>query len=268
MGVHTCEATATDEGYVGIGVHRGARVASAGHGGQVLLSQATRELLDEGSDSLGLRDLGEHRLKDLTQPQRLYQLVADGLEGEFPALKTLENRPTNLPAQPTPLVGRLGELSEICELARRDDVRLVTLTGPWWRRQDPARAAGGGRAPRHVSRRRLLRSRWPRRPTPSSSCRRSRRRSASRTPGSRRWRRTWRRRSSCSSSTTWSRSSTPRHGSPSCAARARGSSSSPRAASRCASGPSASTPCRRSNCGTTRSSCSSSGRRRRGRTSS
>jgi predicted ATPase/class 3 adenylate cyclase len=130
MGVHTCEATPTDEGYVGIGVHRGARVASAGHGGQVLLSQATRELLDEGSDSLGVRDLGEHRLKDLTQAQRLYQLVADGLEGEFPALKTLETRPTNLPAQPTPLVGRLSELSEICDLARRDDVRLVTLTGP------------------------------------------------------------------------------------------------------------------------------------------
>ncbi len=130
MGVHTCEATATDEGYVGIGVHRGARVASAGHGGQVLLSQATRELLEEGPDSLGLRDLGEHRLKDLTQPQRLYQLVGAGLDLEFPSLKTLENRPTNLPAQPTPLVGRVSELGEICDLARRDDVRLVTLTGP------------------------------------------------------------------------------------------------------------------------------------------
>jgi predicted ATPase/class 3 adenylate cyclase len=129
MGVHTCEATATEEGYVGIGVHRGARVASAGHGGQVLVSQATRELIDEGSDSLGVRDLGEHRLKDLTQPQRLYQLVADGLELEFPALKTLENRPTNLQAQPTPLIGRTRELEEITELVRTGG-RIVTLTGP------------------------------------------------------------------------------------------------------------------------------------------
>jgi predicted ATPase/class 3 adenylate cyclase len=130
MGIHTCEATATDNGYVGIGVHRGARVASAGHGGQVLLSQTTRDLLaEQGDDLLTMRDLGEHRLKDLTQPQRLYQLAGEGLASEFPALKTLENRPTNLPAQATPLVGRVQELEELCELVRADG-RIVTLTGP------------------------------------------------------------------------------------------------------------------------------------------
>ena len=131
MGVHTSEAQATETGYVGLGVHRGARVAAAGHGGQVLLSQTTKDLLeDEGDEALGVRDLGEHRLKDLTEAQRLYQLVGDGLDAEFPPLKTLEDRPTNLPAQATPFVGREREVGEVAERLRRDDVRLVTLTGP------------------------------------------------------------------------------------------------------------------------------------------
>jgi predicted ATPase/class 3 adenylate cyclase len=128
MGIHTCEATPTDEGYVGIGVHRGARVAAAGHGGQVLLSQTTRDLLEDAPEAVAVLDLGEHRLKDLTQPQRLYQLLGEGLEREFPALKTLEGRPTNLPTQPTPLVGRVRELDRVGELLR--GARVVTLTGP------------------------------------------------------------------------------------------------------------------------------------------
>jgi predicted ATPase/class 3 adenylate cyclase len=126
MGLHTGEPTLTGEGYVGIDLHRGARVTAAAHGGQVLLSQTTRELLAD----LPVRDLGEHRLKDLSQPQRLYQLLGDGLESDFPPPRTLENRPTNLPVQPTPLVGRERELEEILELLRRDRVRLLTLTGP------------------------------------------------------------------------------------------------------------------------------------------
>ena len=100
-------------------VHRAARVMSAGHGGQVVLSQTTRDLLDEAFE---LQDLGEHRLKDLSAPQRLFQLGP----GEFPDLKTLHQ--TNLPVQPTPLVGRDSELAEAGALLRGN--RLVTLVGP------------------------------------------------------------------------------------------------------------------------------------------
>jgi predicted ATPase len=123
MGLHTGEPTRTEEGYVGIDVHRAARVMAAGHGGQVLLSQTTRDLL---GDELPLRDLGEHRLKDLASAIRLHQL---GYK-EYPPLKTLESRPTNLPLQPTRLVGREREVEEVASLLRRDDVRLLTLTGP------------------------------------------------------------------------------------------------------------------------------------------
>ncbi len=131
IGIHTGEPTVTAEGYVGIDVHRVARVMSAGHGGQVLLTQSTRDLLpEELSDAVSLRDLGEHRLKDLTQPQRLYQLVIPGLENDFPALKTLEGRPTNLPIQPTVLIGREQQVKEAVALLRREGIRLVTLTGP------------------------------------------------------------------------------------------------------------------------------------------
>jgi len=130
MGIHTGQATLHDRGYVGIDVHRGARIMSASHGGQVLLSQPTRYLLgDDLAGGLGVRDLGEHRLKDLTS-QRLYQVLIPGLESKFPALKTLENRPTNLPTQPTPLIGRQRELDQAGSLLRRNDVRLLTLTGP------------------------------------------------------------------------------------------------------------------------------------------
>src|ERR671924_1133048 len=130
IGIHTGEPTVTGEGYVGIDVHRAARVMSAGHGGQVLLTRSTRDLLpEELSDAVSLRDLGEHRLKDLTQPQRLYQLLIPGLENDFPALKTLEARPTNLPIQPTPLIGREQQVTEAMTLVRREGIRLVTLTG-------------------------------------------------------------------------------------------------------------------------------------------
>jgi predicted ATPase/class 3 adenylate cyclase len=118
MGLHTGEPTVTGEDYVGIDVHRAARIAAAGHGGQILLSQATRDLVR--SDRL--RDLGAHRLKDLAAPERLYQLGED----EFPPLKTVDQ--TNLPVQPTPFVGRERELAEV--LALLDLHRIVTLTGP------------------------------------------------------------------------------------------------------------------------------------------
>jgi predicted ATPase/class 3 adenylate cyclase len=118
IGLHTGEPLLADEGYVGVDVHRAARIAAAGHGGQVLVSQSTRDLV--GGD--GLRDLGEHRLKDLTAPERIYQLG----DGDFPPLKSIDR--TNLPVAASPLVGRERELADLVELLR-DGTRLVTLTG-------------------------------------------------------------------------------------------------------------------------------------------
>jgi predicted ATPase/class 3 adenylate cyclase len=130
VGVHTGTPTATPDGYVGLDLHRAARVAAAAHGGQVLVSDTTRALLPDALDGLTFRDLGEHRLKDLTRPQRLHQLCGPGLRDTFPRLRTLEGRRMNLPALPTPLVGREAELETVRRLLRDDGVRLVTLTGP------------------------------------------------------------------------------------------------------------------------------------------
>ena len=131
IGIHTGEPSIGPTGYVGLDVHRAARICSAGHGGQTLISQSTRELVeDDLPDGIELRDLGEHRLKDLSRMQRLSQLVLEGLANEFAALRTLENRPTNLPIQATPLIGREREIAAILEELRRDVVRLLTLTGP------------------------------------------------------------------------------------------------------------------------------------------
>jgi predicted ATPase/DNA-binding SARP family transcriptional activator/Tfp pilus assembly protein PilF len=131
MGIHTGEPLLLPTGYVGLDLHRAARICSAGHGGQVLISQSTCELVEADlPDGVTLRDLGDHRLKDLSRPQRLTQLVVDDLRSEFPPLNTLENRPTNLPMQMTPLIGRRRELAAVAASLRRDDVRLLTLTGP------------------------------------------------------------------------------------------------------------------------------------------
>jgi predicted ATPase len=119
IGLHTGEPLLTDEGYVGIDVHRAARIAAAGHGGQILVSQSTREL----APGDGLRDLGEHRLKDLAAPERIYQLG----DGDFPPLKTLNN--SNLPLSADPLIGRKKELVDVLR-AVREGGRLVTITGP------------------------------------------------------------------------------------------------------------------------------------------
>jgi predicted ATPase/class 3 adenylate cyclase len=130
MGLHTGEPTPTPDGYVGLDMHRAARVAAAAHGGQVLLSQSTRDLLPEASDGLTFRDLGDHRLKDLSGAQRLHQLCIEGLAADFPPPRTIEGRATNLPAQPTPLVGRNAELEAVRTLLQDENTRMVTLTGP------------------------------------------------------------------------------------------------------------------------------------------
>ena len=131
MGLHTGEPFLTSEGYVGMDVHHAARIMSAGYGGQVLLSQTTRDLVEQHlPDGVSLRDMGEHRLKDLQRPSHLFQLVVAGLPADFPPLNTLDAYPNNLPVQPTPLIGREKEMIAIEQLLRRGDVRLMTLTGP------------------------------------------------------------------------------------------------------------------------------------------
>jgi predicted ATPase len=125
MGLHTGEPRVTEEGYVGIDVHRGARIAAVGHGGQVLLSQTTRALVDHEA-----RDLGGHRLKDLSAPERIYQLEIEGLPREFPLLKTVEAGMKNLPLPRTSFVGRASELEAIDRLLEDPGCRLLTLVGP------------------------------------------------------------------------------------------------------------------------------------------
>jgi predicted ATPase/class 3 adenylate cyclase len=119
VGLHTGTPLLTDEGYVGDDVHRAARIAGCGHGGQVLVSAASAQLVERE-----LRDLGEHRLKDLSAPERVYQLG----DGDFPALRSLYR--TNLPVPATPFLGREQELAEVVELLGADHTRLLTLTGP------------------------------------------------------------------------------------------------------------------------------------------
>jgi predicted ATPase/class 3 adenylate cyclase len=129
IGIHTGEGTTAGDGYVGMDVHRVARVAAAGHGGQVLLTGATEALLEgHWPDGTGAVPLGAHRLKDLPAPETLYQLVADGLATRFPPLRSLEAPAYELPAAPAPIVGRDDDAARVAGLLAEH--RLVTLTGP------------------------------------------------------------------------------------------------------------------------------------------
>jgi class 3 adenylate cyclase len=131
MALHTGAAEERGEDYFGPPVNRVARLLSVGHGGQVLLSLPTQQLVrDQLPADIHLSDLGERRLKDLSRPERVFQLAASDLPSEFPPLKTLERYPNNLPLQPTPLIGREREVEEVCRRLRSPGVRSLTLTGP------------------------------------------------------------------------------------------------------------------------------------------
>ncbi len=132
MGIHTGEPSVSDEGYLGLGVHRAARICSAGHGGQVLLSQATVALLeDDELQGVELRDLGRHELKDINRPERIHQLVLPGLPDSFPPLKAPQSQPDSV----TPFEGREGELAEAAQAA---------VTAPVWYRRRVGLVAGAG----------------------------------------------------------------------------------------------------------------------------
>jgi predicted ATPase/class 3 adenylate cyclase len=128
MGVHTGEVQHRDRDYYGTAVNRAARLMAVGHGGQLLVSDATERLLrDSAGESFALVDLGEHRLPDLAQASRVFQVVAPGLQGEFPPLRSLDLLPGNLPLQVSSFVGRERELARVAEAL--GNARVVTLTG-------------------------------------------------------------------------------------------------------------------------------------------
>ncbi len=129
MGLHSGEPARHDDGYVGIDVHRAARIAASAHGGQVVLSDATRLLVETRlPPGVSVHDLGFHRLKDIEAPEHLYQLVAAGLGERFPPLRSL-GAPTGLPVPPTPMVGRHEDVEHLETMILRPGIRLLTLTG-------------------------------------------------------------------------------------------------------------------------------------------
>jgi predicted ATPase len=131
MGLHTCEAEAHAGDYYGPALNRAARLMSIGYGGQTLLSTTTANLVrDQLPVGASLCDLGEHRLKDMVRSERVYQLIHPGLPADFPPLKSLNAFRNNLPVQLTSFIGRQAEVKAGKDLLMRENVRLVTLTGP------------------------------------------------------------------------------------------------------------------------------------------
>jgi len=128
MGIHTGTPGVYDGDYWGMDVHLAARIAAAAHGGQVVISAVTGQLT-QLPDGVTLRDLGMHHLKDIPEPEHLFQLTIDGLQSDFPPPRSLGTA-TSLPAPATPLLGRESDLARVTDLLGQPDVRLVTLTGP------------------------------------------------------------------------------------------------------------------------------------------
>jgi predicted ATPase/class 3 adenylate cyclase len=131
MAIHTADAEPRDGNYLTPGLNRLSRLLAAAHGGQVLLSHSTQNLAHDALPrAASLRDLGEHPLRDLDRPERIFQLLHPDLPADFPPIRTRATRSHNLPVQPTPFLGREEQLARVVDLLRREDVRLLTVTGP------------------------------------------------------------------------------------------------------------------------------------------
>ncbi len=130
MAVHVGEATPRDGDYLAPALNRLARALATGYGEQILLTEAARALATAPPPGHALRDLGRHRLRDLLEAEHLYQVTGPGLPADFPPLKSLDTWPNNLPAQPTPLIGRETELAALRQAVTSPATRLITLTGP------------------------------------------------------------------------------------------------------------------------------------------
>jgi len=131
MGIHAGDTESREGDYFGPAMNRAARIMAAGHGGQVLVSgTAAASASGYLPPGVQLRDLGMHRLKDLTEPEHLYQVIHEGLRSDFPAPRTLDGRPNNLPPQTTEFLGREDELEAIHLMLDSPTTRLLTVTGP------------------------------------------------------------------------------------------------------------------------------------------
>src|SRR5215216_243700 len=130
MAIHAGDAIPRDGDYLSPALNRLSRLLGTGYGEQILLTDTARSLATTLPVGYALQDLGRHRLRDLLEAERIYQLCGPGLPAEFPLLKSLDQQPNNLPAQPTALIGREGELATLREMLVASDARLITLTGP------------------------------------------------------------------------------------------------------------------------------------------
>jgi predicted ATPase/class 3 adenylate cyclase len=129
LGIHSGEGRLGGDDYVGLDVHRAARISSAAHGGQVLLTGETaRRVAGRLPPEVGLREMGRHHLKDLSQPEELYQLIIEGLPSDFAPISSVADRPGNLPSSQTSFVGRQNQIEQVIDMITTR--RLVTLTGP------------------------------------------------------------------------------------------------------------------------------------------
>lgn len=129
MGLHSGEGIRGGDDYVGVDINRAARIASAAHGGQVLISEATRALSERSlPEGVRLHDLGEHHLKGLNRPERIHQVTIEGLSADFPPLRSLDAGKAHVPSRMTSFVGRRQDLDDLGRLLA--DNRLITLVGP------------------------------------------------------------------------------------------------------------------------------------------